>query len=108
MTVTRACGRGPHFLPPLMQAQTLTLMFSGRLIEAIDISERAVEAARLAANRHALVWALMGHAQALVGHDTGAALQAARERRRAAAGTGAQRDLHYCGGVLQRRSRRGR
>ena len=76
--VARACGRG-EFLHQLVQARAGSTMFSGRLAEANDIGERAVEAARLSANPHALIWALMGHAHALLGRDTTAALQVARE-----------------------------
>ena len=78
IAVARACGRG-ELLPQLVQAQAQALALSGRLVEAVDVAERAVEAARLAANPHSLVWALMNLALALLDRDATSALSTARE-----------------------------
>ncbi len=78
IAVTRACGRG-QFLPQLLQARAQAMVLGGRLVEAVDVAERGVEAARLTANAHSLVWALLSHALALMSRDAASALRVARE-----------------------------
>ena len=57
IAVSRATGHG-HLLVPMMLGQTLALTMRGRLAEADELAEAAVEAARLSANAQTLSWAL--------------------------------------------------
>ena len=78
IAVVRECGRG-QFLSQLLQARALAMVLCGRLDEANDIAERAVEAARLTANPHSIVWALLNSTRALLSRDIAAAMRVARE-----------------------------
>ncbi len=55
--IARATGEG-RLLIPLMLSKGYPLEAQGRLKEAAEVCEAAVEAARLSANRHYLFWAL--------------------------------------------------
>jgi DNA-binding CsgD family transcriptional regulator len=79
LAVARATGRGDLFL---LLAATLggLLRQRGKLVEAGDLLEGGIEAARLLGNTHALVWALMGRScAALRRGDVELALATAQE-----------------------------
>ncbi|HWC25526.1 MAG TPA: helix-turn-helix transcriptional regulator, partial [Solirubrobacteraceae bacterium] len=78
IAVVRATGQG-QFLPQMIQAQAGSTVLSGRLAEAAENEERAVEAARLTGNPQSLIWALMNYAHAMVARDATIALRAAEE-----------------------------
>jgi DNA-binding CsgD family transcriptional regulator len=59
--VSRASGQG-QFLVPMMIGLAHALEQNGRLAEAADEAEAAVEAARLAGNRQVVGWALVAEA----------------------------------------------
>jgi DNA-binding CsgD family transcriptional regulator len=59
LTVSRASGQG-QFVVPMMVGLAHALEVRGRLDEALDMVEGAVEAARLGSNRQVLSWALVG------------------------------------------------
>jgi ATP/maltotriose-dependent transcriptional regulator MalT len=59
--VARAAGQG-QFVVPMMIGLAHALELRGRLAEAAEQSEAAVEAARLAGNRQAVGWALVAEA----------------------------------------------
>jgi DNA-binding CsgD family transcriptional regulator/tetratricopeptide (TPR) repeat protein len=79
LAVSRATGRGWLF-PLLTQRKAFALALLGRLAEAEDVAERAVEAARLSASPEAMAWALLNRAwTALLAGDLDTALRAAEE-----------------------------
>ena len=59
LAVSRASGQG-QFVVPMMVGLAHALETRGRLAEALDTVEGAVEAARLSGNRQVLSWALVG------------------------------------------------
>ena len=59
LAVSRAAGQG-QFVVPMMVGLAHALETRGRLAEALDTIEGAVEAARLSGNRQILSWALVG------------------------------------------------
>jgi DNA-binding NarL/FixJ family response regulator len=59
LAVSRATGQG-QFVVPMMVGLAHALETRGRLDEALDTVEGAVEAARLSGNRQVLSWALVG------------------------------------------------
>ena len=59
IAVSRASGQG-QFIVPMMVGLAHALETRGRLAEALDTVEGAVEAARLSGNRQVLSWALVG------------------------------------------------
>ena len=79
LTVARATGQGELFL---LLAATLGGLRRqrGKLVEAAELLDGGIEAARLLGNTHALVWTLMGRsAAALRSGDVELALAAAQE-----------------------------
>ncbi|MCA1680896.1 MAG: hypothetical protein LC777_19100 [Actinobacteria bacterium] len=76
--MARATGQG-QLISQMIQAHAASTMLLGRLDEATDSTERAVEVARLAGDPQALIQALMSYAQATVGRDAQTALLAAEE-----------------------------
>ena len=69
IAAARATGAG-RLLVPLMLAKGYPYQMQGRLAEAIEVAETAVEIARLSANPHYLFWALfeVGWARYFAGH----------------------------------------
>jgi DNA-binding CsgD family transcriptional regulator len=61
LAVSRASGQG-QFVVPIMVGLAHALDVRGRIDEALDMVEGAVEAARLSDNRQVLSWALVGEA----------------------------------------------
>ncbi len=61
LDVARATGQG-HFFPMLTQALGNVLFATGRLAEAAETLDRAVEAARLTENPIVLAWSLLNRA----------------------------------------------
>ena len=59
LDVSRASGQG-QYVVPMMVGLAHALEVRGRLDEALDMVEGAVEAARLSGNRQILSWALVG------------------------------------------------
>jgi DNA-binding CsgD family transcriptional regulator len=59
LAVSRASGQG-QFVVPMMVGLAHALDVRGRIDEALDLVEGAVEAARLSGNRQVLSWALVG------------------------------------------------
>ena len=59
LTISRASGQG-QFVVPMMVGLAHALEVRGRIDEALDMVEGAVEAARLSDNRQILSWALVG------------------------------------------------
>ena len=59
LAVSRASGQG-QFVVPMMVGLAHALEVRGRIDEALDMVEGAVEAARLSGNRQVLSWALVG------------------------------------------------
>jgi DNA-binding CsgD family transcriptional regulator len=59
LAVSRASGQG-QFVVPMMVGLAHALEVRGRIDEALDMVEGAVEAARLSSNRQILSWALVG------------------------------------------------
>jgi DNA-binding CsgD family transcriptional regulator len=59
LRISRASGQG-QFVVPMMVGLAHALEVRGRLDEALDMVEGAVEAARLSGNRQILSWALVG------------------------------------------------
>ena len=57
IAISRATGEG-RLLVPMMLVKGYTFEMQGRLVEAIDLCEAAVEATRLSATPHDLSWAL--------------------------------------------------
>ena len=57
MAASRLSGQG-HLVVPMMLGQVFSLAVRGRLAEAADLVEAAIDAARLSANRQSLSWAL--------------------------------------------------
>ena len=57
LAVARAHGQG-HVVPPMMLGLVLALAGRGRIVEADELAEAAVEAARLSGNVQSLSWAL--------------------------------------------------
>lgn len=55
LAITRASGRAALVIE-LLVGQTLALSGCGRLTEALDVADAAVEEARLMGNEHTLVW----------------------------------------------------
>jgi DNA-binding CsgD family transcriptional regulator len=79
LTVGRATGQGMLF-PLLTQRKGFALSLLGRLPEALDVGERAVEAARLSGSPQSVAWALLNYAYAvLMTGDVETALAAAEE-----------------------------
>jgi ATP/maltotriose-dependent transcriptional regulator MalT len=79
LTVARATGQGELFL---LLAATLggLLRQRGKLVEAAELLDGGIEAARLLGNTHALVWNLLGRsAAALRSGDVDLALATAQE-----------------------------
>jgi DNA-binding NarL/FixJ family response regulator len=79
LALARATGRGDLFL---LLAATLggLLRQRGKLVEASELLDGGIEAARLLGNTHALVWTLMGRSSAaLRSGDVELALAAAQE-----------------------------
>src|SRR4051812_39889775 len=86
IAISRATGQGQFFLPMTL-GKAMALCAIGRLVEAGELAESAVEAARLAANDQLLAWALWERcwAAALAG-DLDTALPAGTESVRLAGG----------------------
>lgn len=63
----------------LLRIHAVSTMLLGCLAEATDSEERAVEAARLAGNPQALIWALLTYAQGAIARDAQTASRAAEE-----------------------------
>jgi ATP/maltotriose-dependent transcriptional regulator MalT len=79
LSVSLATGRGFLF-PLLTQRKAFALSLLGRLAEAGDVAERAVEAARLNASPEAVAWALLNRCWvALLAGDLETALRAGEE-----------------------------
>jgi DNA-binding CsgD family transcriptional regulator len=78
IVVARATGQS-QFMAEMIHARAASMMLLGRLVEAIDNEERAVEAARLTGIPQALMVALVYYALATIDRDTAAALRAAAE-----------------------------
>ena len=78
IAVSRASGQG-QFIVPMMVGLAHALETRGRLAEALDTVEGAVEAGRLSGNRQVLSWALVG--EGWVAASTGD-LERGRARRR--------------------------
>ena len=57
IAITRATGEG-RLLVPMMLVKGYTFEMQGRLAEAVELCEAAVEATRLSASTHDLAWAL--------------------------------------------------
>ena len=57
IAIARATGEG-RLLVPMMLVKGYPFEFGGRLAEAIEVSEAAVEASRLSGNDHYLFWSL--------------------------------------------------
>jgi len=57
MVASRLSGQG-HLVVPMMLGQVISLVGGGRLAEAADLVEAALDAARVSANRQSLSWAL--------------------------------------------------
>ena len=83
IAIARATGEG-RLLIPMMLVKGYPLEMQGRLAEAIQLCEAAVESARLSANPHYLFWALfeLGWGHYYVG-DLEAAAKACEESARA-------------------------
>jgi DNA-binding NarL/FixJ family response regulator/tetratricopeptide (TPR) repeat protein len=81
--IARATGEG-RLLIPMMLVKPYALEIQGRLTEALQLCESAVESARLSANPHYLFWALfeLGWAHYYLG-DLDAAVQACEDSSRA-------------------------
>ncbi|HEV2776861.1 MAG TPA: AAA family ATPase, partial [Solirubrobacteraceae bacterium] len=88
IAAARATGAG-RLLVPLMLAKGYPYQMQGRLAEAIEVAETAVEIARLSANPHYLFWALfeVGWARYFAGH-LDAAVVACEESARMGSLTG--------------------
>jgi DNA-binding NarL/FixJ family response regulator len=91
IAIARATGEG-RLLVPMMLVKGYPLEFGGRLAEALEISEAAVEASRLSANDHYLFWSLfeLGWAHYHAGSleaAIAAGEESARVGRRLAGGT---------------------
>ena len=86
IAIARATGEG-RLLIPLMLVKGYPLEMQGRIAEALELCEAAVEAARLSANPHYLFWALfeLGWAHYYAG-DLDAADRAPARRARASGG----------------------
>jgi DNA-binding NarL/FixJ family response regulator/tetratricopeptide (TPR) repeat protein len=82
IAIARATGQG-RLLVPMMLVKGYPFELQGRLAEAVELCETAIEAARLAANPHYLFWALfeLGWAHYFSG-DLEAALRAGEESER--------------------------
>jgi len=79
LAVALATGQGSLF-PLLTQRKGFALALLGRLVEAEDVTERAVEAARLSASPEVMAWALLNRAWiALLAGALDTALRAAEE-----------------------------
>ena len=63
LTIGRATGQG-DILPTLFPILGTVLLVQGRVVEAVEMLEGAVEAARLLDNVHGLAWILLHHAEA--------------------------------------------
>ena len=61
IAVSRATGQGQR-LPVMMEALACSLFMRGRLADAAELQERALDAARLSGNRQRLCWALFNRA----------------------------------------------
>jgi DNA-binding NarL/FixJ family response regulator len=82
IAIARATGEG-RLLVPMMLIKGYPFEFGGRLAEAIEVSEAAVEASRLSGNDHYLFWSLfeLGWAHYHAGH-LDAAIAAGEESAR--------------------------
>jgi DNA-binding NarL/FixJ family response regulator/tetratricopeptide (TPR) repeat protein len=82
IAIARATGQG-RLLVPMLLVKGYPFELQGRLAEAVEACETAIEAARLAANPHYLFWALfeLGWAHYFSG-DLEAALAAGEESER--------------------------
>jgi DNA-binding CsgD family transcriptional regulator len=78
IAAARATGRG-EYMQEMLRAHAASSMRIGRIAEAIDSAERAVEAARLAGNRQSLIRALTYQAGAMIDRDAKSALHAVEE-----------------------------
>jgi DNA-binding CsgD family transcriptional regulator len=79
VAIARATGQGKR-LPVMMEPLACSLFMRGRLADAGEVQDRALEAARLAANRQRLCWALFNRAWiARLAGDRELALHAAQE-----------------------------
>ncbi|MGH8929944.1 MAG: LuxR C-terminal-related transcriptional regulator [Egibacteraceae bacterium] len=79
IAVSRATGQG-HLLVPMMLGTCLALSMRGRLAEAGELADAAVDASRLSGSAQVLSWALwVRSALALVTGDLPAALAAGQE-----------------------------
>jgi len=76
--LARASGRG-LYLPQMVHAQATSNVFRGRLGDAIESEERAVEAALLTGVPHSITWALMCCAYAHLWHDATVTLGIGKE-----------------------------
>jgi DNA-binding NarL/FixJ family response regulator len=61
LTIARATGQG-ELLPMLIQASATALAVQGRLVEAAQLLDGAIEGARLAGNDQTLAWDLLNRA----------------------------------------------
>ena len=91
IAIARATGEG-RLLVPMMLVKGYPFEMQGRLAEAIELCEAAVEASRLSANPHYLFWSLfeLGWAHYYAGDLDGAIAaceESARVGRRLAGGT---------------------
>ena len=82
IAIARATGQG-RLLVPMMLVKGYPLEMQGRLAEAVELCERAVEATRLSASTHELFWALyeLGFAHYYTG-DLEASIRASEESAR--------------------------
>ena len=82
IAIARATGQG-RLLVPMLLVKGYPFELQGRLAEAVEVCETAIEAARMAANPHYLFWALfeLGWAHYFSG-DLEAALAAGEESER--------------------------
>jgi DNA-binding CsgD family transcriptional regulator/tetratricopeptide (TPR) repeat protein len=82
IAIARAAGEG-RLLVPMMLVKGYPFEMQGRMADAVELCENAIEAARLSANPHYLFWALfeLGWAHYFSG-DLDAALLAGEESKR--------------------------
>jgi tetratricopeptide (TPR) repeat protein len=79
LEVGRASGQG-SLSPQLTQSRGVALVMLGRLVEAADVFDGAIEAARLSANPYSLAWTLFNRSwTALLAGDLDLALRAGEE-----------------------------
>jgi DNA-binding NarL/FixJ family response regulator len=100
LTVARATGQG-ELLPMLVQALARGLCVQGRLVEAANLLDGAIEAARLAGNDQTLAWDLLNRAFVAVQlGDLEQALETAEESVALTRNLGEGAVSTYAGAVL--------